>query len=112
MKGVIVRFDAPKVRINGAEYDVQMDQMEMHAKSRRYMAQVVNLNVHSEDAIRDCIAAGCALVDDALGEGAMAKIAAGKPISLNKAVQVLNAIVDAVNDAYSDYVSKTYGGGV
>lgn len=111
MKGVIVRFEAPKASINGAEYEIIVSPMELHAKVRGYFGRLAAMNARDENSIRETIAAGCDLVDEALGAGMMARIAAGKPISLPAVLQVLNAILDATNGAYRDYVRRNYGGG-
>lgn len=111
MKGVIVRFDAPKVAINGKEYEIIVSPMELHAKVRGYMVRMAQMNALDEESIRDTIAAGCAIIDEALGAGMAAKIAAGKPVSLPGVVKLLNGILDATNDAYREYVRKNYGGG-
>lgn len=111
MKSVIVRFDAPTAEINGAKYEIIVSPMELHARCRGYMQRVAGMNAEDENSIRDTIAAGCELVDEALGAGMMAKIAAGKPVSLPGVLKILNAILDATNGAYRDYVRRNYGGG-
>lgn len=110
MKNVIVNFDAPKVSINGHAYECMISPMELQAKCRGYMAQLYDMDTTDETQIRDTIAAACDLVDDALGSGAMVQIAAGKPVSLPAALQVINAIMNAVNGEYRDYLRREYMG--
>lgn len=111
MKGVIVKFETPQVTVNGRTFDCLISPMELHAKCRGYMAQMMQINPGDEDQVRGIIAAGCEIVDEALGSGAMAKIANGQPVSLPGAVAVLNAIMDAVNAAYRGYIRREYTGG-
>ena len=111
MKGVIVRFDAPAVNINGAKYECLISPMELHAKCRKFMGSLIHLNPTDEDQVLEVIKAGCEIADEALGAGAMAKIAAGKPVSLPGIMSVLNVIMDANNNAYREYIQKNYGGG-
>lgn len=111
MKGVIVRFDAPTVNINGAKYGCLISPMELHAKCRRFMGTLIHLNPADEDQVLEVIKAGCDIADEALGTGSMAKIAAGKPVNLPGILSVLNTIMDANNSAYRNYIRKSYGGG-
>lgn len=110
MKNVIVSFDAPKVSINGMEFECMLSPMELQGKCRKYMTQLFDMDVEDETQIRDTIAAACDIVDDALGGGAMVKIAAGKPVSLPAALKVLNAIISATGSDYREYVRREYMG--
>ena len=111
MKGVIVRFDAPRVTINGAEYQILISPMELLAACSRYLSRIAEVNPADEAQVRCIIMDGCDIAEEALGAGAMAKIAAGAPVSLPGVMKVLNAAMDAANRAYHGYVRRNYGGG-
>lgn len=111
MKGVIVKFDAPNVKINGHTFECLLPAIELHAKIRGYMVNIARMNAHDEDQIRAIIAQGCDIIDDIFGAGAMARITSGQPVSLNAVLRVLNAAAEAMNEAYNEYLKSEYGGG-
>lgn len=110
MKRVNVSFEMPVVEFEGDKYRCMISMMELRAAVAEFMQKIYSAHADNADEIRAAIECGCALVDKALGDGAMLCIAGGKPVSLPYVMKIVNTIMDAVNSAYAKYVKTNYAG--
>ena len=110
MKRIKVSFETPVVEIEGNQYRCSISMMELRADVADFMHKIYSAHVDNSDEIRTAIECGCNLVDKALGDSTMLHVSNGNPISLPYVLKLVNAIMDAVNTAYAQYVKNNYAG--
>ena len=108
MRKISVEIEAPKVEINGIVFEVQASDGDIYRMGRETVAKCMALNVEDADAVRKVIESICETIDYALGKGAVVRIAQGKPININAALKLLNAIVEDCASRYRPYVQNEY----
>ncbi len=108
MRKITVDFEAPKIEINGIVFKMRLSDGEIYRAGRRAVTECVQLNVEDPAAVEKAIKNICGTIDDALGIGAMARIADGRPVNINTALKVLNAIIEDCAGRYSPYVQREY----
>jgi hypothetical protein len=111
MRKITVETEAPKIEINGIVFEYRMSDGEIYWMGRDVLAKCVALNISNESAILDALNMICGAIDHVLGNGAMAKIMDGKPVSMNAALKVLNGIIADCNARYTAYLRREYTGG-
>lgn len=100
-------YKIPVIDIQGHEYQVGISGLELYSQVKGYIREVLNLSVNDTNEIRAAIENGCAIVDNALGDGAMVEISAGQPVSLPAVVKILNTILEAVNAQFAQAARRT-----
>ena len=111
MRKITVETEAPKIEINGIEFRYRMSDGEVYWAGRDVLAKCAALDVSNESAILDALNMTCGVIDHILGNGAMAKIMAGKPVNMSTALKVLNGIIEDCNARYTAYLRREYTGG-
>ncbi len=103
-------FDSkmPKIEIGGMMFELRMSDGDVYAAGRDVVAECAHLQTGNPWAVRAVIERICGMIDEALGSGAMAKIAQGKPVSLAFALKVFNGIVESCSARYSNYIRREY----
>lgn len=104
----IVNVEMPKIEIGGMEFELRMSDGDVYAAGRDVVAECAHLQTGDPWAVRIVIERICGVIDEALGSGAMAKIAQGKPVSLAFALKVFNGIVESCAARYSNYIRREY----
>lgn len=111
MRKITVETEAPKIEINGIEFQYRMGDGEISWMGRDVLAKCVTLNVDDHAAVADAIGMVCSMIDDVLGHVSMEKIMQGRPVSMNAALKVLNGILADCNSRYAAYIRREYTGG-
>lgn len=100
--------EMPGIEIEGMTFELRMSDGDVYAAGRRVLEDCARLRVIDEFAVKDMIWRICGLIDDALGDGAMAKIAGGRAVTLMFALSVLNVIVQTCAARYQEYIRHEY----
>ena len=100
--------EAPRITIGSMEFEMRMSDGDVYAAGRRILADCVQLCVSDEYAVCDMIRSICALLDDVLGEGAMAKIAGGRAVTLPFALKTFNVVMQTCAARYREYIRHEY----
>lgn len=101
---------APKLSINGDIFELCLSDAEIMSItsdiSKRYtgMAQ----NGAGKDEIIAAVKEVSETIDKILGEGAVAKIAKGKPVSIVTAIKWLNVIASEAMAVYAEEMASLY----
>lgn len=111
MRKIIVDTEAAKIEINGIVFEYRMSDGEIYWIGRDVPAKCAALDVSNEGVIIDALNMICGAIDQILGNGAMAKIMGGKPVSMSAALKVLNGIIEDCNARYTAYIRREYTGG-
>ena len=111
MRKITVETEAPKIEINGIEFQYRMGDGEIYWAGFDVLAKCAALNVDDHSAVMYAIGMVCSVIDDAIGPGAMAKIMQGRPVFMHIAIKVLNGIMDDCMSRYSAYIRREYTGG-
>ena len=108
MRKIVASAAMPKVELDGMAFEVRMSDGDVYAAGRGVVAECAQLRVDDPWAVRIAIERICGVIDSALGDGAMLKIAQGKPVSLAFALKVFNAIVESCAARYQAYIRQEY----
>lgn len=111
MRKITVETEAPKIEINGIEFRYRMADGDIYWAGRDVLAKCAALDISDEHAIMDALNMICEVIDQIIGDGAMAKIMGGKPVSMSTALKVLNGIIEDCNARYTAYLRREYTGG-
>lgn len=111
MRKITVETKAPKIEINGIEFQYRMSDGDIYWAGRDVLAKCVALNVDDHAAVADAIGMVCSTIDDVLGRGSMEKIMQGRAVSMSAALKVLNGIIEDCNARYTAYIRREYTGG-
>lgn len=111
MRKITVETEAPKIEINGIEFQYRMGDGDIYWAGRDVLAKCAALDVSNEGAIIDALNMICGVIDDILGGGAMLKIMGGKPVSMSAAMKIFNGIIEDCNARYTAYIRREYTGG-
>ena len=103
--------NALMVQILGQPFELRMPDGEIYAQGRRVIAQCMALDVRDENAARVLIERICTVTDEALGRGAMAKIAQGRVVTLPFALKIFNELIGGCAARYKTYLKREYLGG-
>ena len=107
----VLKFDIPELQqidINGDVFDIHKSDLDILNKSAELTAKYSGLEKMKNDEKKIALMTAGAneiksYIDEILGDGAVATIAKGKPVSITVAVDLLLAICGEVakeNDAY------------
>ncbi len=104
MRQLTLRVEDPRIEINGQGFSLRMSDMELYARVQELLARCTELGDGLPDPARVLAAAGdaAALLDAALGEGAVARISGGRPVSLPLALEWLGALAREAAEHYTE----------
>lgn len=109
MKSLHIEFDQPQIEINGHVFDLLKSDGDILADAQEIQRRCTALDRNDADAVLAAIKEICGYVDTILGEGAMQIISGGKPVSINKSIEVMLVIAQAAAETYQDYLTEEYG---
>ncbi len=104
MQKIIYDFrPAPSIEVNGHVFTLRMSDADIFDQALKISARYAKLSAKTPPAqvlkaVRECAAA----VDEMLGEGAMAKISAGRPVRMADALNVMTLIAEAAARSYTE----------
>ena len=101
--------DAPKLVVNGNIFELQISDHELMAMSANLQKKYRSMNAETpNDEVLAAVAEVVEGIDRILGEGAVAKIANGKPVSIVTAVRWLRLITQEAMEAYAEELAAQY----
>lgn len=104
MKKITIEFQpAPSLEVNGHTFELQMSDADIFDRAMLVQGKMRKMNAETPvkqivKTIREC----AAWIDEILGEGAMLKIANGKPVRMTDALKVMNAVAEAAAESYAE----------
>lgn len=109
MRNIQVTFDAgAQIQINGKVYTVRRSAYEVRAVGIETTLAALQLQDGDVDGITAFLRTCVKRVDELLGDGAMAEIADGNPVSVTKCIQLINEISAACSEGYNEYAENEY----
>lgn len=101
--------DAPQLKINEHVFDLHMSDRELMAMSSGLQKKYREMNQNTpDDEVLKAVEEVVNGIDRILGEGAVAKISGGKPVSIVTAVRWLKLITQEAMEAYADELAAQY----
>lgn len=111
MRELTLNTTVAQLSINGSVYTAQKSDVEIielaSAMRARYAAVLTGKPTNAEVVAVVKEAADC--IDQILGDGAMAAISGGKPVSIRDTIRWLNQIATAVTEEYAAKLVEQYG---
>ena len=93
MRELTLRVESPEIHINGECYALHLDDLDLYTQADALLKRCAALpQAGDADAVLDAARAVTALLEAALGEGAIRRISGGKPVSLPLAIEWLGAL--------------------
>lgn len=108
MRELNFSFHVPQIKINGLVFDLKKSDIEICEIAKNAQERLRGLNTEDVDEIISACKATAFDIDSILGDGALAKIAGGKPIGIIKQIEILVAIASEGTREYIDYVKNEY----
>lgn len=104
MRQLTLRVEDPRIEINGQGFALLMSDMELYASAQALLDRCTALGEGAPDPARVLEAAheAAALLDAALGEGALRRISGGRPVSLPLALEWLGALAREAAEHYTE----------
>ncbi len=105
MKEIALQYEMPKIKINGMVFDLQMSEYDVVCLTisaiEKYQDRV------DYDAATEEILAGLGelngMIDAVLGEGAVERLADGRPVGLRLITSWLTSILKAICEEFTEY---------
>ena len=96
MRELTLRVENAQISINGQAYGLRMSDLELFTAAQALFARLENLTASAPTAeeLLSALREAVALLEQALGAGAVQSIAAGSPVSLPLAVEWLGALAE------------------
>ena len=106
MRELALRVESPRITVNGSTFDLQLSDVELYTKIHHLFTRltVAEHETSSPEHVLAATREAVALVEAALGEGATARIAGGKPVCLPLALEWLGAMAA---EAAEHFVAQT-----
>lgn len=101
----------PKINIDGEVFEVRQSDGGIYQEGWRVLARCLSLDTRNEDMVLEVLYEICGAIDWALGDGAVQRIVGDTPVSLPKALKILNAVLSECWARYAGYIQKEYIGG-
>lgn len=108
MRKIQIEIDQPEIEVNGHVFKVKEADVDILDTALQMQAEFSKLNPTETDKIIKAINEVRAYIDKILGEGALAKIADGKPIGIEKAVKIMTIICKEIVAQYSEAINDEY----
>jgi len=94
MREITLRVEEPRIRINGEEYPLRLSDMALHSRASALLAACAAFGTNPPEAetVLQTAQEAAALLEEALGEGAIKRISGGRPVSLPLAIEWLGEL--------------------
>jgi hypothetical protein len=104
MRELTLRVEDPNIRINGHVFTLRLTDLELFTRVQALYERYERIAAEERDAETVLAAAGeaAALLEEALGSGAVGVIAGGRPVSLALAVEWLGALAKEAAEHYAE----------
>ena len=102
-------IDVPKLKVNGHIFELNMSDYEVMNMSNALQKKYKDLGSATDrDVILGAVKEVVDGIDKILGEGAVAKISNGKPVSIATAMRWLRVITQEAMEVYADELARSY----
>ena len=108
MKKLNFDIPQPQIEINGEIYNILKSDADIFEAALDLEKRCRAIDKSDTEQILDACKKVQAFIDDILGKGALAKIAAGKPVSLMKGIEIMLALANAAVESYAGYIKEEY----
>lgn len=108
MRELNFSFHVPQIKINGIVFDLKKSDIEICEIAKKAQERLQDLNAEDVDDVLSACKMTANDIDSILGDGALAQIAAGKPVGIIKQIEILVAIATEGTREYIDYVKNEY----
>jgi len=98
--------EGTEININGHVFPLLLNLTDLLARGVVLQERATACEQHDVKGIIATIKEFIALIDDTLAHGATSTLMDGRAITLNKAVQLLNLIIEAMADEYGEKVQE------
>ncbi len=104
MRTLQLRVETPEICINGHMFALQLTDLELYSRAQALLECLTQLDKQPRTAEELLAATGdvAALLEAALGAGAMGIIGDGKPVNLPLAIEWLGALAQEAAQHYTD----------
>lgn len=99
------------VQIDGKTFETRASDGEIYHDGVQILNKCLSLRASDADAILRVLRQICDTIDRALGSGTVKSIVGDAPVSLPKALKILNALIAACAESYFGYIQREYLGG-
>ena len=108
MKEITLRHEQPQIKIDGIVFDLQMSDYDIIKRCNEIFTKYKNYDKkkHSVDDIIAHLTDIRSTIDSMLGDGAMVKLAKGKPVGIALAIEWVASIARALSEEYAENVTK------
>jgi hypothetical protein len=108
MKQITLRHEQPQISIDGIVFDLQMSDYDIIKRCQEIFTKFKGYekSKHSVDEIIADLTAIRSTIDAMLGDGAMAKLAQGKPVGIALAIEWVAAIAQALSEEYAENAAR------
>lgn len=115
MKELNFSFEQKQIKVNGHVFDIQKADIDILQKAdellQKYDEKLDKFTPDTEEGRKAITAAIFEVrdyIDEMLGDGALHKIAAGKPVGLAQAIRVMQEIAAGVVATYQEDMEEEY----
>lgn len=102
-------FEQPQLEVNGIVFDVLKSDGDIMLDALELQERCKDINTNDPEAVKSAIRAAADCIDGILGEGALKKISGGRPVNLQKSIDVMVAVARAAAESMNDYMAAEYG---
>ena len=104
MQDITLRVEEPRIRINGEEYPMRLTDVALCVRAGAVLEACAAFGdvPPSPEAVLRTAQDAAAVLEDALGAGAVMRISGGRPVSLPLAVEWLGTLAHAAAEGCAD----------
>lgn len=108
MKEITLRHEQPQISIDGMVFDLQMSDYDIIKRCNEIFTKYRDYekSKHSVDEIIADLTTIRSTIDAMLGDGAMAKLAQGKPVGIALVIEWVAAIAQALSEEYAENATR------
>lgn len=105
---ITLRHEQPQISIDGVVFDLQMSDYDTIKRCQEIFKKYngYDKKKHSVDEIIDDLTDIRSTVDSMLGDGAMGRLAQGKPVGISLAIEWVATIATALSAEYAENAAK------
>jgi hypothetical protein len=105
VRELLLRVETPQININGHRFDLRLSDLELFTRAQALFERYERFTdtPHPPREVLEAAREVAALLEEALGEGALMKISDGRPVSLALAMEWLAALAqEAANNCLAE----------
>lgn len=108
MRKLTFEFNTPQIEVNGHIFDMKVSDIDILDSALNLAEEFKGLTGEDPKAVVAAIRKCEKVIDSILGDGALKKIADGKPVRLVDAIDVMITVSREAVSAYNEKISDEY----